>query len=51
VNKKTQTSKWDPSEHITSKKEMAAYLEAALDDGDPGVIASALGVIARSIGT
>jgi len=50
VSKKTQTSKWDPSEHITSKEEMAAYLEAALDDGDPGVIASALGDIARSKG-
>ena len=47
---KTQTSKWDPSEHLDTREEMAAYLEAALEDGDPGVIAAALGDIARSSG-
>ena len=47
---KTQTSKWDAAEHLTSKEEMAAYLEAALEDGDSGVIAAALGDIARSKG-
>ena len=47
---KTQTSKWDPSEHISSREDMAAYLEAALEDGDPGVISAALGDIARSRG-
>lgn len=29
---------------------MAAYLEAALEDGDPGVVAAALGDIARTKG-
>lgn len=48
--KKTQTSKWDAAEHLSSKEEMAAYLEAALEDGDSGVIAAALGDIARSKG-
>ncbi len=47
---KTQTSEWNPSEHISSREEMAAYLEAALEDGDPGVIAATLGDIARSKG-
>ena len=47
---KTQTSKWDPSEHLDSREGMAAYLEAALEDGDPGVIAAALGDIARFSG-
>ncbi len=49
MNKKL-TSKWDAAEHLSSKEEMAAYLEAALEDGDPGVIAAALGDIARSKG-
>ena len=47
---KTHTTKWDASEHLSSKEEMAAYLEAALEDGDSGVIAAALGDIARSKG-
>lgn len=29
---------------------MAAYLEAALDDGDEAVVAAALGDIARAVG-
>ena len=29
---------------------MLAYLEAALDDGDPAVIAAALGDVARAVG-
>jgi len=47
---KTTTKPWDPNEHISSKAEMAAYLEAALEDGDPSVIAGVLGDIARSKG-
>ena len=29
---------------------MLAYLEAALDDGDPAVIAAAVGDVARAVG-
>ena len=47
---KTKTSSWDPSEHLGTKEEMAEYLEAALEDGDSGLIAAALGDIARSKG-
>lgn len=47
---KTETLTWDASEHLDSKQDMAAYLEAALEDGDPAVIAAALGDIARSRG-
>jgi len=47
---KTTTTQWDPSEHLGTKEEMAFYLEAALEDGDSGVIAAALGDIARSKG-
>ncbi|MEO1148803.1 MAG: addiction module antidote protein [Cyanobacteria bacterium J06638_22] len=46
----TQTYPWDPAEHLETKEDMAAYLEAALEDGDPSVLAAALGDIARSKG-
>ena len=47
---KTRTKKWDPARHLKSEKDMAAYLEAALHDGDPALIAAALGDIARAKG-
>jgi len=47
---KTKTYEWDPSERLETREQMALYLEAALDDGDTGVIAAALGDIARSKG-
>ncbi|MCP9835864.1 MULTISPECIES: addiction module antidote protein, partial [unclassified Cyanobium] len=36
--------------HLVSSEDQAAYLEAALEDGDPKVIAAALGDIARAKG-
>jgi probable addiction module antidote protein len=47
---KVKTRRWDPSEHLESDEDMAAYLEAALEDGDPALIAAALGDIARAQG-
>jgi probable addiction module antidote protein len=47
---KTETTAWDPANHFTSSDDMAAYLEAALEDGDPQLVASALGDIARAKG-
>ncbi|MGH7811734.1 MAG: addiction module antidote protein, partial [Candidatus Binatia bacterium] len=47
---KVKTKRWDPAEHLESEEDMAAYLEAALEDGDPGLIAAALGDIARAQG-
>ena len=47
---KTRTKKWDPAQHLKSEKDMAAYLEEALQDGDPALIAAALGDIARAKG-
>jgi probable addiction module antidote protein len=46
----TQTQLWDAANHLETKEDMAAYLEAALEDGDPALIAAALGDIARSKG-
>jgi probable addiction module antidote protein len=47
---KTQTQLWDAANHLETKENIAAYLEAALEDGDPTLIAAALGDIARSKG-
>lgn len=42
------TRPWDPAEHLETQEDMAAYLEAALEDGDPAVVSAALEDIARS---
>lgn len=49
---KTQTSRYDVAEHLRTPKEMAAYLEACLEEahGDAAFIAKALGDIARAKG-
>jgi probable addiction module antidote protein len=47
---KTRTKKWDAAEHLQTEADMAAYLEAALEDGDPALVAAALGDIARAKG-
>ena len=50
--KKTKTTRYDVSEHLRTPEEMAAYLEASLEDanGDAAFIAKALGDIARAKG-
>jgi probable addiction module antidote protein len=45
-----KTTLWDASEYLDSRQSIAAYLEAAFDDGDPALIAAALGDIARAMG-
>jgi len=47
---KTKTVAWDAAEHLGTEEDMAAYLEAALEDGDPALVAAALGDIARAKG-
>ena len=44
------TTKWDPAEYLNTPESIAAYLEATFEDGDPALIATALGDIARAIG-
>jgi probable addiction module antidote protein len=50
--KRTVTTRYDVAEHLRTPKEMAAYLEACLEeaDGDAAFIAKALGDIARAKG-
>mgnify|MGYP001241588199 CR=1 FL=1 len=52
MKKKTVTSRYDVAEHLRTPEEMAAYLEACLEDadGDAAFIAKALGDIARARG-
>jgi probable addiction module antidote protein len=47
---KTVTTPWDPVDHLKSEADMAAYLEAALEEGAPGLVAAVLGDIARAKG-
>ena len=49
---KTVTTRYDVAEHLRTAEEMAAYLEASLDEaeGDAAFIAKALGDIARAKG-
>jgi probable addiction module antidote protein len=47
---KTKTRPWDVAEHLETPEDMAAYLEAALEEGDPALVAAAMGDIARAKG-
>ncbi len=51
MKKKTiTTTLWDASEHLETPEDMAAYLETALEEGDPALISAVLGDIARAKG-
>ena len=47
---KTRTRPFDSAEYLKTEEDMAAYLEAALEEGDPTLITHTLGVIARARG-
>jgi probable addiction module antidote protein len=47
---KTTTTIRDPATKLTTIEDISAYLEAALQDGDPQLVAAALGDIARAKG-
>ena len=47
---KTETRPWDIVDSLTNDDRIAAYLEAVLEDGDPELVAAALGDIARAKG-
>lgn len=42
---RTKTLPWDAAEHLETEEDMAAYLEAALEEGDASLVAAALGDI------
>ena len=43
---KTTTTIWDPATHLRTADDVAAYLEAALQDGDPQLVSAVLGDMA-----
>ena len=45
-----KTKAWDPADHLGSPEAIAEYLSAAFEDGDPKLIAAALGDVARARG-
>ncbi len=47
---KLETRPWDVAEHLETEADMAAYLEAVLEEGNPALVTAALGDIARAKG-
>jgi probable addiction module antidote protein len=47
---KTPSTIWEPATHLRTADDVAAYLEAALQDGDPQIVVAALGDITRAKG-
>jgi probable addiction module antidote protein len=45
-----KTRTWDAAEHLDSEDAILAYVDAALEDGDPALVAAALGNVARARG-
>jgi probable addiction module antidote protein len=45
-----KTTRWDASEFLDSDESIAAYLNAAFEDGDPGFIAASIGNVAKAKG-
>jgi probable addiction module antidote protein len=46
----TRRKLWDPAGHLGTDDAIVAYLDAALEDGDPCLVTAALGDIARAKG-
>jgi len=47
---KTNTTTWDAADYLKSDEDIAQYLEAVFEDGDPALVAAALGDVARAKG-
>ena len=45
-----ETRKWDIVDHLDTDERIALYLEAVFEDGDPTLIAAAIGDVARARG-
>jgi probable addiction module antidote protein len=45
-----KTTRWDVTEYLKDEAAIAAYLEAVFEDGDPGLIAAAIGDVAKARG-
>jgi probable addiction module antidote protein len=47
---KTKTIPWDSAAYLKTDQDIADYLEAVFEDGDPALVAAALGDVARAKG-
>ncbi|MDT8285286.1 MAG: putative addiction module antidote protein [Thermovirgaceae bacterium] len=47
---RNRLTQWDAADYLKDPEDMAAYLEAALEENDPALISAALGDIARAKG-
>ena len=47
---KTKTIAWDSAAHLETEDDIAAYLDAVLEEGDPALVAHAIGIVARARG-
>ena len=45
---KTRTRPWDAADYLKTEEDIVAYVDAALDDGDPALIVAVLGDVARA---
>lgn len=50
ANTRIEMTTWDPVDHLNSDEDIAGYLNAALEEGDPALLAAALGDVARAKG-
>lgn len=45
-----KTTRWDSAEYLKTDEDIAAYLDAVLEEDDPALVTHALGIIARAKG-
>ncbi|MCJ2053338.1 addiction module antidote protein [Methylobacterium sp. J-070] len=45
-----ETRPYDTAEHLRTPEDIVLYIEAVLEDGDPALVADAIGVVARARG-
>ena len=45
-----KTRRWDPARYLETDQDVAEFIDAVLEDGDPAVVAEAIGVVVRARG-
>ncbi|WP_137134993.1 addiction module antidote protein [Rhizobium sp. FKY42] len=45
-----KTTRWDVTQHLDTEEKIALFLEAVFEEGDPAMIAAAIGDVARARG-
>jgi probable addiction module antidote protein len=48
--RRLKTIPWDSAAYLKTESDISDYLEAVFEDGDPALIADALGIVARAKG-